>query len=179
MDLHGKSDAQRWSLLPVRRALGTVGSVALKSPLFIRYIKDRRTAGIADGTIRRELGAVRAALDWAIKNGVLPEDFRLPHISLPASGAGRTNYLTRAENDRMFALAETRVRNAKDIRFAKIGLFICLALETAARSSAADHLTWDRVDITNRLIDFRDPGIRASKKRRALVPISDKLLPVL
>ena len=35
------------------------------------------------------------------------------------------------------------------------------------------------MDLDKRLIDFREPGLRRSKKRRAPVPISDRLLPLL
>ena len=40
-------------------------------------------------------------------------------------------------------------------------------------------MTWDRVDLASGLIDLRDPTRHATKKRRAQVPISARLRPLL
>jgi integrase len=49
---------------------------------------------------------------------------------------------------------------------------VALALYTGARKSTALAPTWDRTA-------FQEPGRQLTKKRRAVVPISEQLLPVL
>ena len=61
----------------------------------------------------------------------------------------------------------------------RLALFIELALATAGRKSAILELTWDRVDFERKLIDLRNPERHASQKRRALVPMTDRLYSVL
>jgi integrase len=61
----------------------------------------------------------------------------------------------------------------------RAALFTMLALSTAARAQAIIGLTWDRVDLKRRLIDYRDGSLRATKKRRVPVPIEDRLWPEL
>ena len=48
-----------------------------------------------------------------------------------------------------------------------------------ARASAITGLTWDRVDLENRLIDFREPGRQRTKKRRVAAKINDTLFAAL
>lgn len=54
-------------------------------------------------------------------------------------------------------------------------LFVHLALKTAGRKAAILGLTWDRVDLENRLIDLRDPELKGNRKGRAVIPIGDRL----
>jgi integrase len=57
-----------------------------------------------------------------------------------------------------------------------VRLFIIIALRTGARSGAILALTWERVDLDNRMIDFREPGKVRTRKRRVPVRINDTLL---
>jgi integrase len=49
-------------------------------------------------------------------------------------------------------------------------LFWLLAFGTGARTAAMLDLTWDRVDLIRRTIDYRVPGVVYKNKRRAVVP---------
>jgi integrase len=49
-------------------------------------------------------------------------------------------------------------------------LFLLIALNTAARKHAILSLRWERIDMTARRIDFRDPDRPVTKKRRVMVP---------
>lgn len=74
-------------------------------------------------------------------------------------------WLTREEAARLLAACEAH----------RVRLFVTIALNTAARSGAILALTWDRVDLNGRMIDFRVPGTTRTRKRRARVRINDTL----
>lgn len=134
------------------------------------YIEARRQT-VQDSTIRRELVALRACLNWCADGSKRPALIdRTPSFALPEAAEPRDRWLTRAEIEKLFAACETMPR-AK--------LFLHLALETAGRKEAILDLTWDRVDFETKVIHLHDPKRQRTKKRRASVPISDALLPVL
>ncbi|WP_428492136.1 tyrosine-type recombinase/integrase [Rhodopila sp.] len=116
-----------------------------------------------DGTIIRELLTLRAALKWAQREKWIDH---IPHIEAPRQPPPRDRWLTRDEADRLLVGA-----NALHIR-----VFLSLALYTAARAGAILDLTWDGIDLATGLIDF---GNVAGGKRRVVIPIADKLRPIL
>ncbi len=177
IDANRKGDGQKYILRRVREILGSLALGELTARRALQYAEARRAEGRKDGAVRRELGALTAALRWCLKNEILPHGTVLPHIPLPASGPARTNYLSVSEEKRMFALAADKATRGG--RGWRIGLFICLALDTAARARAIETLTWSRVDLKRGVIDYRDSTRAVSKKRRVPVPISDRLRPVL
>lgn len=176
------SETQRWSLRPVRKWFEhhDVGQITDDE---VRAYTDCRLADVKSGTVRKELSALKAALNWAASpkrkpRVIMPAD--VPHIELPAEGAARTNFLQAKDAERLFDLAHGKaVASGRHFRFRRLGLFICLALETAAREGAIKTLTWDRVHLDRNQIDFRDPDAPVTKKRRVPVPISAKLKPIL
>jgi integrase len=60
-----------------------------------------------------------------------------------------------------------------------LAFFILLALYTAARKEAILTLTWSQVDFESRIIDLNKPGVKITNKRRAIIPIPDKLMTFL
>jgi integrase len=54
-----------------------------------------------------------------------------------------------------------------------------IALHTGARKGAIEQLLWSQVDLDRGRIQFNPPGRVQTKKRRAVVPISDKLFKIL
>lgn len=123
------------------------------------YAAARRAEGIGDGTIGRELAALRAALRLAFEDEELAA---LPVVKLPPAPKPRERWLTRDEAARLIAAAHGHLR-----------LFIVLALHTGARSCAILALSWGRVDLAARLIDFRQPGKPVSNKQAAVVPANE------
>lgn len=121
------------------------------------------TAG--DATIRRELGMLRAAINYNIKCGYLPSD-SLRHMFMPPPPPPKTLYLTKEQLGMVLDTA----------RF--VGghtyTFVMIAAYTASRRGAIENLEWSRVDMANRVINFDDGGKR-TKKRKAKVPMSDAL----
>jgi integrase len=123
----------------------------------------RRKKPTQDGTIIRELLALRAALKWALREKWLAD---IPYIEVPHQPPPRSRWLTRDEADRLLDSASAL----------HVKTFLALALYTAARAGAILDLTWDRVDLTAKLIDY---GYVVRGKPRVVLPIGDKLLPVL
>lgn len=122
------------------------------------YISDRR-GSVKPGTIRKELGLLRASLRWAERQGFIE---RAPHISLPPAPPPRDRRLTREE---MTALESA-------ITQPHLLLFVLIARYTAARAGAILSLRWEQVDFERRRIDLGGMG---RQKRRAVVPLHDAL----
>lgn len=131
----------------------------------LAYTAARRKQGRADGTIWGELGALRNALSWAEKRGLID---RAPHIERPAKPAPRERFLTSAEIARLLA-ADCAPH---------VALAVHLMLGTAARIQAVLDLTWDRVDLDRRQINLRLPDA-TTRKGRAVVPINPGLAAAL
>jgi integrase len=149
---------------PLQRALGSKPPEVVSDAECRRYVAGRRRDGVAVTTIRTELQALRAALRWAAK----PEVGLIaaaPVITMPPRPESRVRWLTREEATRLLT----------GCRAHHVHLFVTVALHTGARSGAILALTWDRVDMINRTIDFREPGRAQTRKRRVLVPINDTL----
>lgn len=111
------------------------------------YIAARRADGRADGTIRKELGVLAAALRWA---------GHAPTLDMPFPGAPRTRWLTRAEIAAILA---------RDDLPPHIRSFIHIGICTGARAEAILTLRWSQnVDFDNGRIW---PGVKIGGKRRA------------
>jgi len=153
---------------PLTRIIGAKPPEAINEAECRRYIAARRKDQMSDATIRTELQALRAALNWAAT-----PDARLitaaPRITMPQRPDPRVRWLTRGEAARLLAACDAH----------HVQLFVTIALNTGARSGAILSLTWDRVDLVARRVDFREQGIARTKKRRVLVPINDTLFNAL
>ena len=128
-------------------------------------------------TVRRELATLRACLSWCAdpkRRLVLAN--QKPAFDLPDDGAPRDRCLSAPEVRRLLSAAAEHRTNG---RLSRVERFVWIALETAARKSALLELTWDRVDFETKVIHLNVPGRRLTKKRRADVPISSALLPLL
>jgi len=114
--------------------------------------------------MRAEMQALRAAPRWAAApgRGLIGA---APGIDMPARPEARIRWLNRDEVGR--PLAACKAHHTR--------LFVALALHTGARSGAILGLTWDRVDLPRRLVDFREAGRMRIRKRLVPVPINDTL----
>jgi integrase len=153
---------------PLSRILGDKPPAVINEAECLRYVAARRQEGIADATARTELAALGAAMRWAAQPGVklISEP---PKLTLPERPDPRIRWLTRDEAARLVAAC----------RSPHVRLFIVIGLNTGARSGAILGLTWDRVDLINRLVDFREPGRQRTKKRRVPAAINDTLFAAL
>lgn len=162
------ADRLMWAHKPLIRILGVKPPEAITEAECHRYAARRRKEGVVDGTVRTELAALKAALRWAVgrERGFIAE---APTISMPPRPEARIRWLTREEAGRLLAACGTP----------HVRLFVTIALNTAARSGAILAMTWDRVDLPNRVIDFREPGRAQTRKRRKLVRINETLAAAL
>jgi integrase len=132
------------------------------------YAKHRQRAA---GTVRRELGTLTAALNFAVHEKLLE---RAPHVELPEKPEGKDRWLTRGEAAKLLSAART---GRGDVRL-YLPLFVLLGLYTGARKQAILTLRWPQVDLERGRIDFRK-GSRRTNKGRAHIPIPARLLTFL
>lgn len=137
------------------------------------YVERRKKAGCVDGTIRTELAALSAAANWCLRRGEISTKIYVP---LPPASPPRDRWLSTAECERLLTTAAAR-RSDPAVPD-RLELFIMLAWKTGARETSIERLEWRHVDLGARTIDYR-PYYTTKKKRGALVPIADELLPVL
>ncbi|MFV0245141.1 MAG: tyrosine-type recombinase/integrase [Qingshengfaniella sp.] len=130
-----------------------------------RFIALRRGAGRKDATIRTEMGCLRTALTWGVKAKLIRS---APRIEMPQTPPPRERYLNRDEVSRLLEAAVDP----------HIKLAILLMLTTAGRIGALLELTWDRVDLGQRIIKLATNDI-GPRKGRATVPINDTLMAAL
>ena len=129
------------------------------------YEKRRQRSLVGQGTIRRELSCLSSALHFCQKDGILP---LMPPLYLPKAPPAKDKWLTREQADTLLQAAGERAK-----------LFMQIALATGGRPDAIDALTWTQVDLVGQKIDFNGPGRERTAKTRPVVPIADKLLPIL
>lgn len=133
-----------------------------------RYAAQR---GRSDGTIRRELGVLRAAINYSHRCGRIT---RTVAVELPARPDSRDRWLTRNE-----AAAIIRSARTPQARL-YLPLFILIGLYTGRRTEAILGLRWPQVDLKACRINFERIGRKKTNKRRGQgVPISPRLLPHL
>jgi len=167
---------------PSRAGAATIGyNVAALAPFFGKMMvseitpeacrKYARQRKVKPATIARELTTLAAALNHDRKEGRLT---LVPHIPMPPQPPAKDRWLSPVE-------AAALIRAARHDRQARSHLtrFIVLALYTAARSGAILDLRWNQVKIEQGLIDFNPPGRTQTKKGRAIVPISRRLMTLL
>jgi integrase len=120
----------------------------------------RWTRSVAAGSakVRRELGVLQRALNYAVAEGRL---IYAPKVTLPKVGDGRDRWLTRDEVARLLRSSAPHLRR-----------FILIALATGRRASAILALRWTPslssgwVDLDTGVIHFRGAAeLETSKKR--------------
>jgi integrase len=166
---HGQETEAPWRIAAAIKALApfwegrTVAEVTRETCRAYERARARSA-----GTVRRELGVLRAAINHEHKNGRLT---RVVAIHVPDRPEPRDRWLTRKEAAALLhaSLAEPRVR-------LHLPLFILIGLYSGARKEAILSLRWSQVDLEAGRIDFNTPGARRTNKRRARIPIPARLL---
>ena len=143
---------------------------SIKGATCRRYSKSR---GVSSGTVRRELGCLRAALVYCESEGYLTH---APAVWLPEKPESKDRWLTRNEAAKLLraARAEPKARH--------LCRFILLALYTGTRKTAILRLQWQpntmggHVDLTRRLLYRRSAFTRVTKKRQTPARLPRQLL---
>jgi integrase len=155
----------------LRPGLGDMAVKDVDIPACRAYVRQREAGEIGRksqaGTIRRELGALTAAINHAVKWKRLPKA-DAPYVELPAAPPPRERWLTYDELAQLIEAAEPRIAN-----------FIRIAYWTAARKKSIEDLTWFQVDLERDRIRLNPEGRSQTKKRRPVVPIAHELKPYL
>ncbi len=129
-----------------------------------KLVRRMEADGYKGGTIKRVLGAAKAAVQWAWKHGELERP--IPFLPIQ-EGPPRERVLTVAEIAALWGAAGP----------AHLRMFILLLLGTAARPAAVLELAREQCDLQRGLIDLNPPGRPQTKKRRPVVSMPDFLRP--
>ena len=143
-------------------------TVADVTPQTCGRYSDKR--GRSAGTVRRELGVLRAAINYAHRNGRIT---RPVSVELPERPEPKDRWLTRQEAARLIRAATTKRARLY------MPLFILMGLYTGRRKEAILSLRWPQVDLEAGRIDFEASRRKRTNKRRGKVPIPPRLLPHL
>jgi len=149
------------SLKHIKRELGALEPGMITRLAIRNYVTRRRTAGVMDSTIDKELRFLRQALKFGKREGWLDKEF---DIETPGGSPPRQRFLTRAEFATIyFSSSPLHLRT-----------FLGLAIGTLARGKHILALRWDQVDFERGVIWYapHDPG---SRKRVQAAPMSDPL----
>jgi integrase len=152
-----------YAIKPLLRWWGDRKVDAIRPETCRQYRHHRAREGLTPATAAKELSTLRAALNYAVKNGYLTT---APFVELPPREPGRDRWLTRSEAARL--LWEARKEPKAQPHLPR---FILIALYTGARQGAILGLRWSQVDLVNGRIDFNEPGQPRTNKRRPIIPI--------
>jgi integrase len=132
-----------------------------------RYAEKR---GRSAGTVRRELGVLRAAINLAHRNGRIT---RPVAVELPERPEPRDRWLTRRETAGLIRAARTPHARLY------MPLYILMSIYTGRRKETILSLRWPMVNLEARTINFEVAGRRRTNKKRGIIPIPPRLLPHL
>lgn len=136
----------------------------------IAAYKERRMQEVAVATLIKELSLLSSAISHANAEW----DWRLPNVvqgRIPAPPAGRIRWITQEKAERLIQAAEKRKRAPY------LADMIRLALNTGLRHRELLRLTWDRVDMGNRLIYLEAEDQKGGKA--GSVPLNEGALRAL
>ena len=149
-----------------------------------KEVARRKGGHISDATVSRELGVLSAAIRHDYKQGRLAAP---TYVWKPATSAPKDRWLVRDEVVQLLRTA--RARHRTDAKTGQtrthsysrwhLSFFILMALYTAARKEALLTLKWSQVDLERGLIDLNKAGDKITNKRRAVVPIPNRLMTFL
>tara|TARA_R100000789_G_scaffold94707_1_gene94724 strand:- start:531 stop:1448 length:918 start_codon:yes stop_codon:yes gene_type:complete len=148
---------------PLKRHFGLLRPDQISSHILNEF---RALYPTKQGVLREQLLELRHALSFAKKNGWIEV---VPLISVPGKRPPRDRFITRDEANELLEAAKVP----------HVRLFILIAMISAARKSAILGLTWDRVNFEAGTIDFNDPTLEETRKRRSIVPIGSEVVEIL
>ena len=167
------TERQEGCIAVLKAGLGHLDVQQLTPAAILDYCKERRAGKVNDrkvgnGTLRRELNCLIAAINHAARHRRIPPA-EVPHIALPDAPPPKDLWLTADQLDAFVEAAAT----FNGERLSRIYRFVVIASETAARKNSVQTLRWNQVDLRAGLIHYQNDGNKRTKKRRVAVPMSD------
>lgn len=130
-------------------------------------------APVAGGTIRRELGTLQAAINYAYREGYLTS---ATIVTLPQAEDPRERWLTRAEAARLLWAAYRGHKARHLARFILIALYTGTRKDAILRMAFAPNMRGGWFDLDRGIMFRKSDEERATKKRRTPAPIPRQLL---
>lgn len=130
------------------------------------YIRQCQARKESNGTIRRDLEYLRAAINHEVREQRI---LYAPKFKLPSAPEPRDKILTKSEIDQL--LAACKAPHLKN--------FIEIMRYTGQRPGVVEKLTWFQVDFKERIIHFDRTGKQQTNKRVRPVYMSDPLYQLL
>jgi integrase len=149
---------------------GGLNLSSVKGETCRRYAKFRDRA---PGTVRRELGTLQSAINYAHKEGYVTA---APAVSLPPRPEAKTRWLTRSEAARLIWAAYRTPDTAHVARFALISLYTGTRRDAVLRMGFEPNTVGGWFDMDRGIMYRRGDGERQTKKRRPPAPIPRQLL---
>lgn len=162
-ELRSRDDIECRYRLHLFPYFGTRKAVAITGANINAYINLRKTAGAPNGTINRELEAMRRAYKLGIQQGTV---LQMPHIPRLKENNVRTGFLTRAEVDKVCSHLKEPLNR-----------FVLFAFLTAWRYDEIRNLKWSNVDFERGEIRL-DPGSTKNREGRTF-PMTAELRTLL
>lgn len=177
-------DQTRYAYTKLKKHFGHLAVADIMPSDVSAYVTARRAGTIGrpsvNHTISRELSVLNAAINHAVKEKRVPKAEQ-PFIKLPGTSPARDRWLTFDEADALqtAALEEQTGPRKPNGKLPRVYRFVALALNTASRKAAVIELKRSQVDMGGGMINLNPSGRAQTKKRRARVPISNELRPIL
>jgi integrase len=165
LEQYAKANKRSWAtdayrLKPILAAVGDRLVTDLRAEIVEQYKTERLEAKRAPGTVNREVALLRKMLSLAVEWQLL-ERHPLAGVKALQEPPGRTRYLAPEEILALLAACDPHLRP----------IVVC-ALNTGLRRDEILGLTWDQVDLRQRMI--RVTKTKSGKARA--IPINDPLL---
>lgn len=162
-----RGQTSRTKMKAVCRIIGHLPIADVVQGTIDLFSRLRTEEGKSPHTVRSEAALLKSALRYAADHGWRPP---VPTLRMPRVRNLPKRVLTPDEAHRL-------LRATQDVDCFR---FIAIGLATGARMGAIMDLSWERVRLRERLIDFRAPAFRADrKKHRAVVAVTAELLSLL
>ncbi len=156
----------RRDLHRLRRIIDVLGDYELKDinkSLVAQFLTDLRERGLSPASVNRHLALIKHMMSKAAEWGYIPDN-PLRGLRGYKEPPGRVRFLTPEEAGRLIA----------ECKVPRLRTMVMLALYTGMRAGEIKNLTWDDIDLENRVI-----RVRVSKTKARFIPIPDPLLDYL
>ena len=121
-----------------------------------------RKRAVSNGTIRREIGTLRAALRYCVNEGYLT---RSPAVALPERPPARERWLTRSEVAAMLRAARSDPHTRHLARFILIAVYTGTRKQDILRLQFTPSMTGGHFDIAEGMLHRKSIAARKTKKR--------------